>query len=139
MYDKERAPSQEQVEKFTYLSPMLDSALTEMREFSKRKQEGIVSATKLKILNRLLSDIREVASGEETVNYLDPLDEEELPQNSDVVLVLGQYRAALDTFGDAHHRRVLGEHRWVTKEWIQEREQLQHYDYDEEDERPDDG
>ena len=100
---------------------MLSSALVEMREFSKRKQEGIISSKKIKILNRILTDIREVLSGEETVAYLDLLDEEELPQNSDAVLVLGQCLAALDRFRDAHYIYALHEHTWVTKEWIEDR------------------
>lgn len=133
-YDKAKAPSQERVEKFGYLSPMLDAAVVEMREFSKRKQDGIVSATKLKILNRLLSDIRDIVSGEETVNYFDPLDEEDLPQNSDAVLVLGQYSAALKSFKSAHNRYIWTEHVWVTKEWIEEHNRLEQEDYEEEEE-----
>jgi len=120
MYDKKRAPTEDQVRKYAYLSPMLDSALDEMRGFSKKKQDGIVSATKIKILNRLLADIREILSGEPSADYLDPLDEEQLPENSDAVLVLGQYRAAVDAFRAAHYKYAGGEHRWVTKEWIEE-------------------
>ncbi len=122
MHDKDKAPTEEQIEKFAYLSPMLDSALKEMREFSKKKQDGIVSATKIRILNRLLSDIRDVLAAEESVAYLDPLSEEDLPQNSDAVLVLGQYRAALNSFRERHWQFSGYEHRWITKEWIEENE-----------------
>ena len=122
MHDKDKAPTEEQIEKFAYLSPMLDSALKEMREFSKKKQDGIVSATKIRILNRLLSDIRDVLAVEESVAYLDPLSEEDLPQNSDAVLVLGQYRAALNSFRERHWQFSGYEHRWITKEWIEENE-----------------
>ena len=135
MYNKNRAPNQEKVDKFAYLSPMLDSALTEMREFSKKKQDGIVSATKIKILNRLLSDIREILSGEDSVNYLDPLDEQALPQNSDAVLVLGQYRAAMDSFKKAHFKYVVSQGNvWVTKEWLEDRQESGEDEYYEEDE-----
>ena len=136
MFDKDRAPIQGKVDKFLYLSPMLDSALSEMREFSKKKQDGIVSATKIKILNRLLSDIRGVLENERSVTYLEPLNEDELPQNSDAVLILGQYGAALKSFKDAHDKYVDGAHRWVTREWIEEYE-LAHeneYEPDEEEE-----
>ena len=111
MYEKDRVAGQAEFDKFEYLSPMLDSALAEMREFSKRKHDGIVSEMKIKILNRILSDIREILSGEETVTYLDPLDEQDLPQNSDAVLVLGQYRAAFDSFKHGHQE--IGS--WVTR------------------------
>ena len=123
MYEQNRVPTREKVDKFAYLSPMLDSALSEMRDFSKKKQDGIVSATKIKILNRLLADIREILSGEDSGNYLDPLDEQQLAQNSDAVLVLGQYRAALNSFEKAHFRYVSSVGNvWITKEWIEERE-----------------
>lgn len=134
MLDKDRAPTQEKVNKFLYLSPMLNSALNEMREFSKKKQDGIVTATKIKILNRLLSDIRAILENEDSVNYLEPLREDELPQNSDAVLILGQYNAALESFRSAHFSHAYGGPRWVTREWIAEyeREREEKYEADEE-------
>ena len=121
MYDQELAPTDAQVAKFQYLSPMLDSALSEMREFAKKKQDGIVSAMKIRILNRLLTDIKEIVAQEESRNYLDVLSEEQLPQNSDAVIVLGQYRAALNSFEKRHHRTMGYERTWITKEWIEEK------------------
>ncbi len=121
MYDQELAPIDAQVAKFQYLSPMLDSALSEMREFAKKKQDGIVSAMKIRILNRLLTDIKEIVAQEESLNYLDVLSEEQLPQNSDAVIVLGQYRAALNSFEKRHHRTVGYERTWITKEWIKKK------------------
>ncbi len=38
--------------------------------------------------------------------YLDLLSEDQLPQNSDAVLVLGQYRAALNSF-EARHKKTI--------------------------------
>lgn len=115
MYDKESVPTDEQVKKYEYLSPMLNSALSEMRDFAKKKQDGIVSETKIKILNRLLTNVREILASEESVNYLDPLDEEKLPQNSDAVLILGQYRAAMDSFKEKHCETNGYEKTWKTK------------------------
>ena len=73
MVDREQAPTNAQIEKFAYLSPMLDSALQEMREFAKKKQDGIVSGTKIRILNRLLADLRLILEKEASLNYLDSL------------------------------------------------------------------
>ena len=136
MYDRESAPTEEQVRKFEYLSPMINSALSEMRDFAKKKQDGIVSETKIKILNRLLKDIRKILAAEESVGYLDPLDEEQLPQNSDAVLILGQYRAALDSFKNRHHKTVDYNPTWITKEWIdaQKKDYDEEYEDDDEDE-----
>lgn len=119
MRNKETAPDQAQINKFNFLSPMLDSALSEMREFAKKKQDGIVSKTKIKILNRLLTDLKDILRYEDSAAYLDMLSEDDLPQNSDAVLVLGQYRAALDSFEERNHRSVDYKQTWITKEWIE--------------------
>lgn len=113
-------PTDAEIERYDYLSPMLDSALNEMREFAKKKQDGIVSATKIKLINRRLKDLKEILVREASAEYLDMLDEQQLPQNSDAVLVLGQYRAALDSFKHKHHHYVYGAHQWVTKELLKE-------------------
>jgi hypothetical protein len=134
MTDKETAPTEEDVKRFIFLSPMLDSALSEMREFSKKKQDGIVSGTKIKILNRLLTDIKDVIKQEESASYLDALSEEELPQNSDAVLILGQYRAALDSFESRNRLTIDYKKTWITKEWIEANEE-EEYEDDDEDEQ----
>jgi hypothetical protein len=131
MYDMDSAPTDDQVKKFEYLSPMLNSALSEMRDFAKKKQDGIVSETKIKILNRLLTNLRQILASEESLNYLDPLDEEKLPQNSDAVLILGQYRAAMDSFKEKHRKTINYTPTWVTKEWIDTHGE--EYDEDEDD------
>ncbi len=119
MSEKNNAPTENDVERFRFLSPMLDSALFEMREFAKKKQDGIVSATKIKILNRLLTDVKDIVKQEESASYLDMLSEEDLPQNSDAVLILGQYRAALNSFESRNTRMVDYHKTWITKEWIE--------------------
>jgi hypothetical protein len=135
MTDKETAPTEEDVKRFRFLSPMLDSALLEMREFAKKKQDGIVSGTKIKILNRLLTDIKDIVKQEESVSYLDALSEEDLPQNSDAVLILGQYRAALDSFESRNKQTINYKNTWITKEWIEENVEEEYDEDDEEDEQ----
>jgi hypothetical protein len=132
MYDREKAPTESQVAKFEYLSPMLDSALSEMREFAKKRQDGIVSATKIKILNRLLTDIRWILEHEESLAYLDLLSEDQLPQNSDAVIVLGQYRAALNSFQAKHSHEINFRETWITKEWLEENPEYAESEDDEE-------
>jgi len=120
MSDKGSAPTDAQAQRFEFLSPMLDSALSEMREFAKKKQDGIVSELKIRIVNRLLTQIKEILANEESVTYLDLLSEEQLPQNSDAVLVLGQFRAAMNNFSTRHHRTNDYSSTWITQEWIAE-------------------
>src|SRR5512145_3136947 len=47
-------------------------------------------------VNRLLKKCRETLHGEDSLDFLDVLDEDALPQNSDVVLMLSQYVAAME-------------------------------------------
>ena len=123
MNEKDTAPTDADVKRFTFLSPMLNSALVEMREFAKKKQDGIVSGTKIKILNRLLADIKAIVKQEQSASYLELLSEEELPQNSDAVLILGQYRAAFDSFEHRNTTMIAYKRTWLTKEWLEENPQ----------------
>lgn len=109
-------PTAEVVANHEMLSPMLDSALLEMREFSKKKQDGVLNPLKVKLLNRLLSDIKEILSSDPSTQYLDILDDESLPQNSDAVLILGQFKAAMNQFRDKYYGYYDGTHRWLTVE-----------------------
>jgi hypothetical protein len=118
--DNRTPPTKEQVAKYEMLSPMLDSALNEMREFSKKKQDGVVNKTKISLLNRLLRHMKELLTDEPSNDYLDLLDEDMVPQNSDAVLILGQYRAAMNRFRSRHFKRDstgLGG-KWVTREEV---------------------
>ena len=113
---KIKLTTNQDTEKYDMLSPMLYSALEEMREFSKKKQDGVLNPLKVKLINRLLTDIKNFLSSEQSIAYLDILDEETLPQNSDAVLILGQYRAAMDQFRSKYYCWDGYEHRWFTQE-----------------------
>jgi hypothetical protein len=114
----DKKPMKEQVERFDMLHPMLQSFLTEVRELSKKKPDGPLNEVKIKMINRILVQIKEVLSTDASVEYLDLLDEEALPQNSDAVLILGQYSAAMAQFKAKHYGydKGLFEHRWFTQE-----------------------
>lgn len=99
------------------LEPMVVSALNEMKEFSKKKQDGVLNPLKVKLINRLLIQVREeVLQNEATIEYLDLLDDETLPQNSDAVLILGQYEAAMMQFKAKYYGWDGYQHRWYTRE-----------------------
>lgn len=111
-------PTEAQVERFEMLEPMLVSHLNEVREFSKKKQEGVLSKLKVNLINRILSEIKELLKNEPTIEFLDLLDDETLPQNGDAVLILGQFRAAMTLFRSKYYGYDSreGEHRWFTQE-----------------------
>lgn len=112
----ENLPNEEDVANFDMLYPMLISALEEMREFSKKKQDGVLNPLKVKVINRLLSQIKEVLNTDPSTEYLDLLHDELLPQNSDAVLILGQFKAAMHQFKEKYYGYYNGTKRWITVE-----------------------
>ncbi|MEU8178993.1 hypothetical protein AB0C14_39550 [Microbispora hainanensis] len=112
------SPTNEQAATYDRLVPMLEAAHREMTELSKKKQDGIVNTLKIKMLNRLLSELSKVIENDPSYAFVDMLDEETLPQNSDAVLVLSQWQAALKQYRDRHYGYDSYEHesRWFTVE-----------------------
>lgn len=112
------SPTDEQAATYDRLVPMLEAAHREMSELSKKKQDGIVNALKIKMLNRLLGELSKVIERDPSYAFVDMLDEETLPQNSDAVLVLSQWHAALKQYKGRHHGldSSRGGYRWFTVE-----------------------
>jgi hypothetical protein len=112
------SPSDEQAATYDRLVPMLEAAHREMTELSKKKQDGVVNTLKIKMLNRLLSELSKVIENDPSYAFVDMLDEETLPQNSDAVLILSQWQAALKQYKDRHHGYdpSMRDQRWFTVE-----------------------
>ena len=105
------------VEKYNMLSPMLNSILSEMKELSKKKQDGVLNKLKVKMINRILEQVKDLFSDEPTIQFLDLLDDVTLPTNSDTVLIISQYRAAMNHFKDKYYGYETGRgHHWFTKD-----------------------
>lgn len=97
------------------MTPLLAAMYEEFKELSKKKPESAVSKSKLLIANRLLEKIREVLVDEESIQFLDLLNEDDVPQVSDVTLIFSQYVAAMKAFRDKYHGWDGTEHGWFTK------------------------
>lgn len=80
------------------IDPLLGALYDEIQILSKKKPEATLNANKVKLINRLLEDMQEIMGDEPDSKYLDMLDDDSLPQYSDVVLILSQYSAAMKTF-----------------------------------------
>lgn len=85
--------------------PLLRDMSRNFADFAKKKPDATLSKQKVEIVNRLLRDILVILQGEPTASYLDLLDDQVLPQNSDVVLVLGQFVVAMDRFAAKYQRK----------------------------------
>jgi hypothetical protein len=112
------SPTDEQAATYDRLVPMLVAAHREMTELSKKKQDGVVNTFKIKMLNRLLRELSTVIENDPSYAFVDMLDEETLPQNSDAVLILSQWQAALAQYKGRHngYDSSRGDHRWFTVE-----------------------
>ena len=87
----------------------------EFQELSKKKPDSALNKRKVELVNRLLRGIHSILEGESTNAYLDLLDEDDLPQNSDVVLILGQTLAAMETFKEKYYgHQPSGDFAWAT-------------------------
>ena len=112
-------PSEADVKKYEMLEKLLASIYHEMKEFSKKKPEDTLNKFKVKNINRVLEQIKEIMKNEPTNEFLDLLDEELLPTNSDSVLIIGQFNTATEQFRSSYYRsftRGYGNNVWSTKE-----------------------
>jgi hypothetical protein len=111
-----KKPNKIQVVEFDMLFPILDSVFNEIKELSKKKQDGALNELKVKMTNRVLNKVKSMLNDDPTVEFLDLLDEEVFPTNSDAVLIISQFKAAMQQFKDKHYGWTGMEHAWTTED-----------------------
>ena len=90
--------NKEQVETFLKLQPQLKSAYDEIALLSKKKPTDSLNKFKLKFINSILSRANQILED----NYkpfpedFTLFDEDEMPNNSDVVFILSHYLTSLE-------------------------------------------
>lgn len=107
------------VETFTSSAPIFEGLLKEVRELSKKKPEATMSVGKVKLVNRVLTDLLTILKDEPAGKYLDALDDDALPQVSDAVLMMVQFETALASFRSRYRKYVYNEHYWITSELLE--------------------
>lgn len=103
----------EKASEFSTLNPLLEAMYREFQELSRKKPDGQVGQTKVRMVNRLLKAIHQLLEGEPNRGYLDELNEDDLPQNSDVVLILSQTAAAMEAFEKRYYRKYGADQGWL--------------------------
>jgi hypothetical protein len=83
--------------------PMLISLYNEIQILSKKKPDGHLNKTKIALINNVLADCLVVLHDEPTIKYLQLLDEELVPQYSDVMLMVSQVKAAMDSYKSRYY------------------------------------
>lgn len=106
--------SYDQIDEFSKLLLQTDKLLADFLELSKRKPNDAVNKFKLKIVNNLLSTANQIL----TKKYMPfddfaVFDEDDLPTNSDVVVIIAQYVACLKKFGRDSTEYQDYKHFWV--------------------------
>lgn len=117
-YDFEFVTTDAVVEEYEASHDVFVALLKEVKELSKKKPDATMNAGKVKILNRVLENLMIVLKGQPQTKYLKLLDDEALPQISDAVFIMVQFRTALTSFRLRHTQRIMREDRWVTEELI---------------------
>ncbi len=121
----EHVTTPESVATYSATNDIFGGIIREVRELSKKKPDATLSAGKVKIINRVLVDLKELLDDEPEGKFLDLLNDEDLPQASDAVLVMVQFETALKAFlgryrstfnwPDGKHRTV-----WIIPSVIEE-------------------
>jgi len=109
-------PTKAQAEQFDMLFPILDSVFSELKELSKKKQDGALNELKVKMTNRILAKVKIILDDDPTVEFLDLLDEVSLPTNSDAVLIIAQFKAAMEQYKGKHYVWTGMEYIWETSD-----------------------
>ena len=114
-------------------APLLRAMRGEIKDLAKKKPDATLSKIKVAMINRLLVDLQELLKEEPNSKYLDVLSDEDLPQYSDVVLIMSQYDAAMDSFRARHSEYDSGERTWLLSDG-DEHDEVDDDDDDEDDE-----
>jgi|SRR5579859_4757030 len=110
--EKPKNLTTEQIDAFDMLWRQLSSLYTDIESLAKKKQDGIMSQTRVSAINRVLVDVQELLKDEPSLKFLALLDDEKLPQNADALLFLGQYKSAMATFRAKNTFNASGFQKW---------------------------
>ncbi len=105
----------EDVWEFEKLEQQLHSFLAEVSELSKKKPNDALNKFKLKFINATLAKLNSLLKDDRPFGDFQLFDVDDLPTNSDVVLILSQYTAATRRFRKEHTEFDEDERKWY---WI---------------------
>lgn len=111
-------PTNAEVNQFLMLRELVTGLYEEMKDLTKKSSKETLNKFKIKSLNRVLKPLRELLKDQPTAMFLDLLEDDSLPTNSDVVIVLSQYLSAMKKYEERYYRVTPGTYtkRWNTKE-----------------------
>lgn len=114
-------PAEKLIMEYELLKGMLHSQKKEFDLLSKKKADEQLNPMKIKIVNRVLEPLKKLFEHEESHRFLDALNEDEMPTNSDVVLIISQYETAIKEFKSRYYLKDKYQYphtfRWMTEEY----------------------
>jgi hypothetical protein len=118
--EREHVTTAARISTYTSASPIFHGLLKEVRELSRKKPDATMSPAKVKLINRVLTDLLSFLKEQPEGKYLEELDSETLPQVSDAVLMMVQFDTALTKFKNRYQEydSMRREHHWVTQEYL---------------------
>jgi hypothetical protein len=99
---KEPSITAAQLLQYETLLPLLEAMHQDIQQLALKSQTSALSKSRIAMMNRLLGDVQKLLRGEPAAAYLELLDEATVPQNADALLVLGQFKAALEQFKEKY-------------------------------------
>ena len=107
--------TQDKADAYDAIHPVFEALFREVKDLGKKKPEATLSESKIKLINRVLADARDLLSDTPNVKYLELLDEDVAPQFGDAILALAQFEGALSTFHSRHHGWNGTTHDWFIR------------------------
>ena len=110
--------TQDKADTYDAIIDIFDGLFREVKDLGKKKPEATLSASKVKMINRILADAMVVLEDADNHKYLELLDDAALPQYSDAILVMAQFEGALKGFRARHYGYTtsLGRTDWIISE-----------------------
>lgn len=102
------------IDQFEKLEQQLHSFLTELSELSRKRPNDALNKFKLKFINSTLEGLNKLLGKHIPFDDFTLFDLDDLPTNSDVMLILGQYAAAAYNFRREHTTEATYD-KWV---WV---------------------
>ena len=119
MSEFEHVTTDAAVEVYESSAPIFHGLFGEVRELSKKRPEATMSASKVKIINRVLDELLLILKEEPTGKYLEALDDQSLPQMSDAVFTMVQFETALAAFRTRYRQDIgLNDYYWITESFV---------------------
>ncbi len=105
-----------EIETFHKLVIQLERMLHEVSELSKKHPNDVLNPFKLELVNRLLVTANAIVDrANKPFDEFETFDSDKVPTNSDVVMILSQYRVCLKKFFDENTGRnhTTQENSWI--------------------------